>query len=110
MATDPLAMESGARLKKCRDAVGWTQKELAQQTGWTDRKPDGAQRMSLSPSRIGNFEQGLRRIGAEEAMILERVFHVPAPYFMGALNERETDVIAALRGLRPLAALAKTGS
>lgn len=109
MPTDLIAIETGSRLKSAREALELTQKELAAATGWTDKKPDRAQRLSLSPSRIGNFEQGARRIGHEEALILERVFKVPAPYFMGALDPKETDVIAALRGLRGLAALLKTG-
>jgi transcriptional regulator with XRE-family HTH domain len=110
MPTDRVAEETGARLKRCRDALELTQRELAIETGWTDKKPDRAQPNALSPSRIGNFEQGARRIGPEEAAILERVFRVPGPYFMGILDERETDVIAALRGLRPLTALGRTGS
>jgi transcriptional regulator with XRE-family HTH domain len=110
MPTDLIAIETGTRLRRAREAMGLTQKELAVTTGWTDRKPDRAQRLSLSPSRIGNFEQGVRRIGHEEAAILERVFHIPAPYFMGALDPKETDVIAALRGLRGLAALGNTAA
>jgi transcriptional regulator with XRE-family HTH domain len=106
--TDQVAVESGARLKRCREAMEWTQRELAIQTGWTDRKPDRAQPLALSPSRIGNFEQGARRIGVEEARILQRVFHVPAPYFMGEIDEKEAGVIAALRGLKP-PPLYKTG-
>lgn len=100
MDIDPVAIETGERIKRCRKLANWTQKQLSLETGWTPELPDGAQPDALSQSRIGNFEQGTRRVGIEEARILERVFHVPAPYFMGLLDPRETDVIAALRGLR----------
>ena len=100
MATDKIGKELGRRIRKCRDLMDWTQRDLAVATGWTEDKPDSAQPKALSPSRIGNFEQGARRVGHEEAAILERVFQVPAAYFLGVLDERETSVVAALRGLQ----------
>lgn len=93
---DLIALESGARLKRCRKGMGWTQEELALATGWTSKKPS----TGLSPSRIANFEQGTRRIRHEEARALERVFDIPAAYFMALLDQRETDIVSTLRGLK----------
>ena len=93
---DAIAQERGTRLKECRKAHGWTQEELAIETGWTHKVPAGG----LSPSRIANFEQGTRRIGHEEAECFQKVFGIPAAYFMAMLDRQEADVIATLRGLR----------
>lgn len=94
---DPIAKESGVRIRAARDRHGWSQEELARRTGWVDDKPDQAQPNALSPSRIGNFEQGTRRIRHEQARILERVLRQPAAYFMGLISEHEARVIEALR-------------
>lgn len=91
----PIAIERGSRLKQCRKAKGWTQEELALATGWTTKEPT----LGLSPSRIANFEQGTRRIGHEEAEVFQRVFEIPAAWFMALLDEREADILATLRGL-----------
>lgn len=94
---DPIARESGKRIRAARKRRGWSQEELARRTGWIQDKPTQAQPNALGPSRIGNFEQGTRRVGLEEARILERVLERPAPYFMGVISEREAAVLAALR-------------
>jgi transcriptional regulator with XRE-family HTH domain len=99
MANDPIAVDSGARIRRCRSIANWTQRQLATETGWSPDLPDGEQPDALSPSRIANFEQGTRRVRHEEARILERVFHIPAAYFLAAIDQKESDVIAALRGL-----------
>ena len=94
---DPVAIESGRRIRACRDRKGWTQDELAQRTGWNPDKPSRAQKSALSQSRIANFEQGTRRVGLEEGEILAKALGMPAPYFMAVVNEREAAVLAALR-------------
>lgn len=94
---DLIAKESGRRIRAERKRHGWSQDELARRTGWNPDRPTQAQANSLAPSRIGNFEQGTRRVGLEEARILERVLGRPAPYFMAVISEREAAVIAALR-------------
>jgi transcriptional regulator with XRE-family HTH domain len=89
---DLLALECGKRVAECRKAVDLTQEQLSKATGYRPR------RSGLSPSQIGNFEQGTRRIGYEEAEILARVFpEYPAPYFMGVLDKREAKVLLVLR-------------
>jgi len=37
----------------------------------------------FSPSRISNYEQGLRRLGLEEAMIISHYFGVNPAYLLG---------------------------
>jgi transcriptional regulator with XRE-family HTH domain len=99
---DPVATLSGARIRKAREARHWSQKDLAEQTGWVSHKPSRAQRMSLAPSRIANFEQGTRRVGLEEARILTTALgEFPAPYWMGVISEQEAAVLAALRRSEP---------
>lgn len=89
---DEVALECGRRLAECRNAKGMTQADLSKATSYRDRKS------GLSPSRIGNFEQGTRRIRLEEAEILARVFtNYPAAYFMGAVSKRESKMLIALR-------------
>jgi transcriptional regulator with XRE-family HTH domain len=109
--TDAIAVVAGQRLRQFREQKGWTQAELARSTGWSEdvsRQPANA----LSPSRIGNFEQGTRRIGFEEAQVLEKLFHMPAAYFMGVISEDEARVLVTFHavggstapGVRELAA------
>lgn len=101
---DETAKLSGQRIRDARERRGWTQEQLAKETGWTDTKPSRAQPTALAPSRIANFEQGTRRVGLEEAEILARTFRdYPAPYWMGVISEQEGAVIAAMRqGSQPL--------
>jgi transcriptional regulator with XRE-family HTH domain len=102
---DAVAAERGSRLRQCRKAMDWKQADLAKATGWSAEQPD----QGLSPSRIANFEQGTRRLGHEEAEAFERVFGVPAAYFMAMLDPKEAGAIALLRGLRPKIELDPTG-
>lgn len=102
---DPIAIERGERLKRCRKYMKWTQEQLAQATGWSTEEPGNG----LQATRIANFEQGTRRIGHEEAEIFGRVFGIPAAYFMAMLDAKETEVIGTLRGLRARVPLDQTG-
>lgn len=105
MATDRIGMEMGRRLAACRRARGWTQKELAEATGWSEDAADAGEARGLSPSRIANYEQGERRVGHEEAAIFAGVFDIHQAYFLGAIDEVEARVLAALKpGPAPLAA------
>lgn len=94
---DPVAKESGNRIRAARKARGWSQRKLSEAMGWKDndgRQPVGA----LKPSAIGNYEQGSRRVGWEEAQALSKVFsEYPPAYFMGVISETEANVIHALQ-------------
>lgn len=94
---DPIALEMGRRLAECRDARGWTQAKLAAETGWTVEDAEAGQAKGLSPSRIANYEQGLRRIGHEEAEIFGRIFAKPAAYFLVVIDEHEAEILIAMR-------------
>jgi transcriptional regulator with XRE-family HTH domain len=88
--------ESGIRIKRVRMKAGLTQKELAEKTGFRearDIQPSGA----LTPSRIGNYEQGTRWIGWDEALVLSRIFpdYHPA-YFLAVITEQEARVLKAM--------------
>lgn len=89
---DKLAIECGKRIVECRKDRGMTQEQLSVATGYRPR------RAGLSPSQIGNFEQGTRRIGYEEAEILAGIFKdYPAAYFMGLVDKREAKLLVVLR-------------
>lgn len=98
---DVVAMERGSRLAADRRARGWTQRQLSEKTGWTQRDEDEGRAHGISPSRIGNYEQGSRRIEVEEAEIFGEIFEMPAAYFMCLISEREARVLQALRGPPP---------
>ena len=94
---DAIALEMGKRITADRKSKGWTQYQLALKTGWDAELDDGAQRNVLSPSRIGNFEQGTRRVRHEQAQILGRIFGRPTAYYLAAVTEQEAAVIDAMR-------------
>lgn len=98
-ARDTYAIESGIRLATTRRARGWTQEELSRRTGWNVDKDKHEQAPgALAPSRISNYEQGLRRIGQDEAVVFERIFdEYPAAYYMGVISDAEARVVAAMR-------------
>jgi transcriptional regulator with XRE-family HTH domain len=79
------AQAAGARIRSSRIGKGWSRRELAEAT------------QSLSISRIGNYEQGLREVGIQEARILEKVMDVPAAYLLGVVSEEEAAILSALR-------------
>jgi transcriptional regulator with XRE-family HTH domain len=86
-APDPIGVEMGIRLKVERKSAKISQAELALRLGW-------------APSRIGNFEQGKRRLGVDEALQLEGEFKRPAGYFLGILDRSEAAVVSTLRSQR----------
>jgi transcriptional regulator with XRE-family HTH domain len=98
---DRVAKEMARRIRDHRLAREWTQEELAIATGWTQDDDDNGASKGLSPSRIGNYEQGTRRLGVEEAEILCAVFGPPAGYFLTVLDEHEAQVLAAIRQQKP---------
>ena len=66
------ALRCGDRLRKARNARGWTQSELSRRT-----------RGRLSRSRIANYEQGLNELGIYETEILAAALQVFPAYLMG---------------------------
>jgi transcriptional regulator with XRE-family HTH domain len=107
---DQRSAEIGARLRAARHALGWSLSELSARTS-----------PALSKSRISNYEQGLRRVGLEEAAILaDAMKTVTAAYLLGFevgthLTAREQALIAAFRatdkrGRADLLAFARTAA
>ena len=87
-----IAKETGRRLREERTARGWSQSQLAAYSGWRSGKSGG-----LSPSAIGNYEQGTRNIRRPQARTLEKIFGLPAAYFMGEITREEAKMLAAYR-------------
>jgi transcriptional regulator with XRE-family HTH domain len=79
------------RLREARQAQGWSLAELAARTN------------SLSKSRISNYEQGIRRMGLEEAQELSAALGtVSATYLLclddrGPLSESERELLDIYR-------------
>jgi transcriptional regulator with XRE-family HTH domain len=83
-----------ARLTALRLAKGWKLREASVAT-------DGL----LSPSRISNYEQGLREMGIPEAKILAKAYGITAAHLLcldedsPVLSKVEQEHIRALRAL-----------
>jgi transcriptional regulator with XRE-family HTH domain len=81
----------GDRLRQARHGLGLSLSELAERTG------------CYSKSRISNYEQGLRRMGLEEALVLSAALGtVSATYLLcledaSPLTAEEADLIARYR-------------
>ena len=79
----------GERLKTLREKAGLSQAALAEKCGWA------------SQSRVGNYEKGVRKIGADDAAILATALMVhPAEILFGL--EPVNNVIPAPIGLRQI--------
>ena len=86
--------EAGRRLKRAREDMGWTLKELSSKLG-----------NILSESRLSNYEQGIRMIRVEEALALYRVLGVQPSYLLCVDVEDEEmtpQEITLLRNYRAL--------
>ena len=87
----------GARLRGQRQAIGLSLSELSERTG------------RLSKSRISNYEQGIRRMGVEEAEALAAALGTVTPAFLlgldaeGPISTHEYAVLEAYRALDPQA-------
>ena len=88
-----LTSKIGLRLREARHAEKLSLGALSDRTG-------GA----LSRSRISNYEQGIRRLGLEEARMLARALGtVSATYLLclddeGFLSEQELELLRCFRG------------
>jgi transcriptional regulator with XRE-family HTH domain len=98
---EPVAKEMAKRIRDQRKAREWTQLDLAKATGWVESDADDGASSGYSPSRIGNYEQGTRRLGIEEAELFGRTFDLPAAYFLTVIDEHEARVIQAMRRKQP---------
>jgi transcriptional regulator with XRE-family HTH domain len=74
------ALRCGQRIRVAMESKGWTQAELARQSG-------------LQPSRVGNYLQGLRELGIRESLSLAHVLKVPAAYLLGVVDDLDRDVL-----------------
>ncbi len=55
----------GERIKSLRESKGYSQSQLAKLCGWA------------APSRLGNYELGMRKVSADDAVTLGQVLGVP---------------------------------
>ena len=79
----------GERLKTLREKAGLSQAALAEKCGWA------------SQSRVGNYEKGVRKIGADDAAIMAAALDVhPAEILFGL--ESVSNVAPAPIGLRQI--------
>jgi len=91
---DAVKRECGRRIRAARDAIGLTQGQLAEAVG-------------LSPSAIGNYEQGIRLPGPREATLLGRELGINPAYILLVegeemlLFEDEALLLERFRGLSP---------
>lgn len=86
--------EAGKRLKAARLAKGWTLAELSRKVGGL-----------LSPSRLGNYEQGTRMIGIRESLALGSVLGVQPSHLLcvdggeGDMTDQEARLLRNFRSL-----------
>lgn len=86
--------ESGRRLKVAREAKGWSLADLSKKLGGL-----------LSPSRLGNYEQGTRAFGAKESLALASVLGIEPAYLLcvdapeGEMTPQETELLRDFRAL-----------
>lgn len=76
MNTNELNHEIGQRLRGARQAQGLSLAQLAERTG-----------NSLSKSRISNYEQGIRRMGIEQAQTLAEALGTVSPVYLLCLDD-----------------------
>jgi transcriptional regulator with XRE-family HTH domain len=72
-----LTKKIGQRLRAARQAQGLSLSELSSRTG------------SLSKSRISNYEQGIRRMGLEEAQELALALGTVTPIYLMCLDDTD---------------------
>lgn len=77
----------GARIAEHRKALGLTMKALAERTE------------NLKPSRINNWERGVRTPGPEEAIQLAKALEISPAYLLGLTDNAEIGVPSKMPGL-----------
>ncbi len=97
----------GQRLREARHRAGWSLTTLSERTGG-----------QLSKSRISNYEQGIRRMGIQEARLLATALGTVTPAFLLCIEDAldltadERDLIKHYRATdaQGRAAVAKTAA
>jgi transcriptional regulator with XRE-family HTH domain len=93
---EDLTTAIGQRLRAQRLVLGLSLNELSERTG-------GA----LSKSRISNYEQGIRRMGVEQARLLSQALGTVSPAYLlyveneHPLSPEELGLVETFRGLSP---------
>ena len=72
----------GPRIAALRRSAGWSQAELAQ-------------RLQVSPSAVGMYEQGRREPSADTLVALSRLFHVTLDYLLTGQPSPEEEALVA---------------
>lgn len=89
---DRIAEEMGRRIREARTELNLTVPQIADALG-----------KLYSHSRLGNYDQGLRRIGTEEARALAAVLRVDAAYLLcvedQSMTDQERELLRAYRAL-----------
>lgn len=86
--------EAGRRLREARRGKGWTLNELS-------KRLDGI----LSPSRLSNYEQGIRMLGVKEALAVGPLLGVEPAYLLcadagdGEMTTQEAQLLRDFRAL-----------
>lgn len=87
-----LKKEAGRRLRDARNAQNLTLREVSERTNG-----------QISPSRLSNYEQGLRMLKAQEALVLAPALGVNAPYLLcveeGDMTTEELELLRNWRAL-----------
>lgn len=81
-------IDFAAKLKGMRNLKGWSQDDLAE-------------RLNVTRSAIGNWEQGIRTPDYENLEAIADLFNYPIAYFIGELTSVEIEIINAYRQMSP---------
>lgn len=61
---------------------------------------DFARNLRITPSALGNYEQGLRKLPQAVAKGIQRETSIPAAYLLGLISEEDRDLLMAPSGVR----------
>lgn len=86
---NPWAVLQGERLASVRKEAGLTQRALSKLTG-----------EKLGETRIANYEQGIREIGAYEAEVLGGALNVNSCYLIGLIDKADAELLSLVRKTR----------
>lgn len=81
-------IDFATKLKGMRNLKGWSQDDLAE-------------RLNVTRSAIGNWEQGIRTPDYENLEAIADLFNYPIAYLIGELTSVEIEIINAYRRMSP---------